>query len=164
MSETIPVRIVYEAADLLIGSWHNVCLGVWKLKPTVESTGAMKEQYVALARRRPAGIVLCGVIAAGVPIPDEAARSGLTAAMAAVDDKILAAAVTIEGEGFMAAAARAASASMSVLTRSRYPRKFFSTVEVGAAWVAPHASDAAGRSVPAGDVVAAASGFRARAR
>jgi hypothetical protein len=57
--------------------------------------------------------------------------------MDAVEKELVGTVVVLEATGFVAAATRAAIATMSLFTRSRFPRKFFASVDEAAAWLAP---------------------------
>lgn len=137
-------EITYAAHDLAMGRWKNVSFAVWRAKPTVESAVVLQDRYLALAKQAPAGFFTFGVIEAGVPNPDAPAHRAITAAMDAVENELLGAAVVVEATGFAAAALRAALATMSMLTRVRSPRRFFASVDAAAIWTAQLMPDLGG--------------------
>ena len=153
-----PPEITYAAHDLATGRWKNISLAVWRARPTVESAVALQEHYSALAKSFPQGFFSFGAIEAGVPNPDEPARKAISAAMDAVQRELLGAAFVVEDTGFGAAALRATLATMSLLTRSRFPRRFFSSVDDAAAWTARQMPDLGG----AGALVSSFAYFRLR--
>lgn len=136
MGDERVVEVMHKGDDLWIAHWGNVCFVTWRNKPTVEGATALGRHYLTLARKNPKGFFTFGTIEANVPNPDEPARKAISASMDAVEKHLLASAVAVEGTGFAVAALRAALATMSMLTRSRFPRKFFSTVGDAAAWMA----------------------------
>ena len=158
MADARVLNVTHRSDDLWIAHWGNVCFVTWRAKPTVESATAMARHYLTLARQHPRGFFTFGTIEANVPNPDEAARKAISAAMDSVEKHLLASAVAVEGTGFAVAALRAALATMSMLTRARFPRKFFADVDAAAAWMAkgwPELGDAP-------SIVSAFSEFRAK--
>ncbi len=139
-------QVTYATHDLAMGEWKNLFFGVWRAKPTVESAEMMRARYLALADRYPSGFFSFGLIEADVPNPDERARKAISAAMDAAEDRLLGATVVLEATGFGGAALRAALATMSMLTRSRFPRRFFGSVEDAAVWAARIMPDLGGAS------------------
>lgn len=151
-------EVSYAARDLATGHWKNLCVVVWRDAPTMESAEELRQQYLALARTAAGGFFSFGVIEAGVPNPDEQVRKAISAAMDAVERELLGAAVVVEATGFSGAALRAALATMSMLTRSRFPRRFFGTVEDAAAWTVARVPDLG----PVSGLITTMADFRAR--
>jgi hypothetical protein len=157
MSSSSPVRVLFSATDLAVGHWKNVCLVVWRAKPTLASAQELERQYRHLAKLHPRGFLSVGVIEAGVANPGDAERKAISSAMDAVQNELLGAAAVLEATGFAAAALRAVLATMSLLTRSRFPRRFTASVAEAAMWAAPLAPDLGGADA----LAAALAEFRA---
>ena len=137
MSAPPAPRVLFAAPDLLFGEWQNVCLAVWRAKPTLASARQLSTLYRATAKRHPQGFVVLGVIEADAMNIGDEERKAITAAMDAVEHELRGIGMVLEASGFVSAAIRAVLATMSQLTRSRFPRKVFGAVDEASTWLAP---------------------------
>ena len=73
----------------------------------------------------------------------------------AKENKLLGAAITLEGTGFRPATVRTLIAGLYLVTKKEYPHKVFEQAQAAVAWLVPLLKQA-GLAVNAGDILAAA--------
>lgn len=131
-----------DREDFLLAAWLNVLFFHWKKRPTLESALLAPAAFARQQQANPSGFVVCGVIEADTPLPDEAVRSAMVATFNADALKILAVAIVVGGESLTSAGKRAVLGGMNLVTRGRYPRTFPATIEGAAADVRAFVRDA----------------------
>lgn len=139
------VEVLLTSPDLLLGRWGNLSVTLWRDKPTSAGATSLERHYRSMITRYPSGFVSLIVIGAGTPAPDESIRKLITSTMDGAGDHLLSVGVVLEAQGFAAAALRAALTSMSMLTRSRFPRRFVSSVGEALEWLSASVRDDEGR-------------------
>jgi hypothetical protein len=130
-----PGMLMVETAtsDVVIGTWNNVAVGIWK-SPTAETFRAFMRCQDKLAGENPSGIFAMSIIEEGSPMPSRDARKQLADLVMAEKGRVILSAVVPEGSGFRAAAVRAVSGAMMVLSKPPFPQEVFSTVRDACQW------------------------------
>jgi hypothetical protein len=130
--------IVHEDDEVRIATWSIVLASRWHATPSKQKLELLGRQQRALAEstvdRR---IVVLTVLAsgAGLMLTNEA-RNAAEAVAKAGREYVAGLAQVVEGEGFMAATARAVMSGIQLAVRARYPTKVFGTVDEALPWVA----------------------------
>ncbi len=130
-------RVFAEAEGYRVVQWRNVLLTHWRAPVSMEGLDACDEASFDLAERY-AKVMVLNVIQYGLEIPPSEVRKRATAVLAKTADHVAAVATVLPGEGFWASAARAAVATMTLLSRARHPHKVFGTTDEAARFVHPH--------------------------
>jgi len=130
-------RICSEGADHRVVQWRNVMFTHWFAPVSVGGLAACETASFDLASRNPAGIVVFNVIEFGLQIPDAAARKKASAVLASTSAHVQVTTTVVPGEGFWASAARAAVATITLLSRAGHPHRVFSSTDDGAGFVLP---------------------------
>lgn len=130
-------RIFAEGAGFRIVQWRNVFLSHWSAPVSLEGLTASQEGSFDLATRHDKVMVL-NVVEYGLQIPAPEVRRKASSVLAATAGHVSAAATVLPGEGFWASAARAAVATITLLSRVGHPHRVFATTSDAARWVHPH--------------------------
>jgi hypothetical protein len=130
---------VVVGPEFRLGHVGPLAVSVWNGR----ATGAQVDRALALIRelveQNPTGVMLLAVLAKGCGIPDEEARSKLTAGLTRVRTHVRAVANVVEGQGFGGAALRGALTSIGLVIRPPYPQKVTASVSEAAAFLQQHA-------------------------
>lgn len=143
----LSTEILLVSEDLVLGRGGNLSIVIWRRKPTGAGAAALEQHYRSMMSRFPQGFASLIVIEDGTPTPDDHLRRQITATMDAPGERLSHVAVVLESKGFAAAALRAALASMSMVTRSRFPRRFVGSVDEAVSWMASGVRDDLGREL-----------------
>ncbi len=130
-------RICSEGADHRVVQWRNVMFTHWFAPVSVAGLAACETASFDLASRYPKGVVVFNVIEFGLQIPDTAARKKASAVLASTAAHVLVTTTVVPGEGFWASAARAAVATITLLSRAGHPHRVFATTDEAAGFVLP---------------------------
>lgn len=130
-------RIFAEGAGYRIVQWRNVFLTHWSAPISMEGLEASEAGSFDLAKRHETVMVL-NVVEYGLQIPSPEVRRKASAVVGATAGHVAAAATVLPGEGFWASAARAAVATITLLSRAGHPHRVFATTSDAARWVHPH--------------------------
>lgn len=130
-------RICSEGVDHRVVQWRNVMFTHWFAPVSVAGLAACETASFELASRYPAGVVVFNVIELGLQIPEAAARKKASAVLASTSAHVLVTTTVVPGEGFWASAARAAVATITLLSRAGHPHKVFQTTDDAARFVLP---------------------------
>ncbi len=149
----VPGRVVPSASSMLriddhehvyaqgeshrVVQWRNVLFTHWFGPVSEFGLAACERASFELASRHPQGLVVFNVIEFGLQIPSTAARKKASAVLNATAEHVRLTATVVPGEGFWASAARAAIATITLLSKARHPHKVFATTDDAARWVLP---------------------------
>lgn len=128
---TLAHDVVHDDEELRIVTWAGVLAHRWRATPTKDKLQILGRHQRMLAEstvgRR---IVLVTVLSpdAGLLLSSEARKEAETLAKAG-RELLMGLAQVVEGEGFMAAAARAVMSGIQLAVRAGYPVKVFGTLE-----------------------------------
>lgn len=117
--------------------WRNVFLTHWSAPVSLEGLQASEEGSFDLASRHDTVMVL-NVVEYGLEIPSQEVRRKASSVVGATAGHVSAAATVLPGEGFWASAARAAVATITLLSRASHAHRVFATTSDAARWVHPH--------------------------
>ena len=124
----------------VFAAYRNVLLASWKAqgtRPLIEALGRALASFVSL---HPEGVSSVHIIAAGLPLADNAAREALSDLMKAHDSHLACGGTVLDGTGFWASATRGVIMSLQMLTRSSFAvRTCASDAELAAWLLKPHA-------------------------
>ena len=130
-------RVFAEGPGFRIVQWRNVLFTHWSAPVSLEGLDASGEGSFDLATRYPK-VMVFNVVAYGLQIPRSDARRRASEVLASTSGHVAAAVTVLPGEGFWASTARAAVATITLLSRVGHPHKVFGTVEDAATFVLPH--------------------------
>ena len=126
-------RIVDDTCDHLIGTWQSVVFVVWRRETSVAGVGRLVGTLHELARGIANNVVLFVTAEEDALAPAPRARGPLAQMLRTAP--LASCAVTLEGEGFRAAALRAVATGIGLAARPRFPYRPFSTVQAAAVWL-----------------------------
>lgn len=129
--------VVHDDEDLHILTWGAVLVNRWRVTPSKAKLQLLGQHQRRLAEatvdRR---ILVVTVLSPGVGLLLTAeARKEAEAVAAAGREYLFALAQVVEGEGFIAAAARAVMSGVQLAVRAGYPVKVFGRVDEALPWV-----------------------------
>lgn len=130
-------RVFAAGAGYRIVQWRNVLLTHWFAPISLEGLDASHDGSFDLATRHPK-LMVFNVIAYGLAIPPPEARRKASEVLGATAGHVAAVATVLPGQGFWVSAARAAVATITLLSRAGHPHKVFATVEDATTFVLPH--------------------------
>lgn len=139
MSLTDTPQIMYEDAAQLIASWHNVVVSVMGHTPMTEA-GVRAQVATTSALGRASGpqrLVEISLFDRNAPVPSAEVRAVLEAGVAVVGPYYLAVAFIFEASGFRAAIIRGVLTSLSLLSRSEFSQRVFSSAPGCVEWCSP---------------------------
>lgn len=146
---------------LLVGSFGNICVVIWRSPPTIAAVERVSLEYSRMKSQFPSGFAPVIIVEDGVGLPDEAARKGLADLMDMYGRSMFCMAGVQEATGFRGAAIRSVLTAIDMLSQAPYPRRLFATVEQAAPWLTQHCM-AQPNSAPitAGSLIAAVTELR----
>ncbi|MBV1858894.1 MAG: hypothetical protein KUG77_10820 [Nannocystaceae bacterium] len=130
-------QICSEGADHRVVQWRNVMFTHWFAPVSVSGLEACETASFELAARYPAGVVVFNLIEFGLQIPEPAARKKASEALASTSAHVRVTTTVVPGEGFWVSAARAAVATITLLSRAGHPHRVFSKTDDAARFVLP---------------------------
>jgi hypothetical protein len=131
MQET--ARIVEDTCDHLIGTFQSVVFVVWRCETSVAGVSRLVATLHQLARGLANDVVLFVVAEQDALAPAPAARGPIAQMLQTAP--LACCVLTLEGEGFRAAALRAVATGIGLVAAPRFPYRPFSTVQAAAAWL-----------------------------
>jgi len=130
-------RVFAEGADHRVVQWRNVLFTHWFGPVSEVGLTASGAASADLSRRHEQLLVL-NVIDYGLSIPSPSVQKKASSVLAETAGHVAATATVVPGEGFWASAARAAVATITLLSKARSPHKVFATTDDAAQWALPH--------------------------
>lgn len=135
----LPIRVAHVSPELVLGSYSNVHISIYRATPSVELLKLDQRHHEALAATV-GSTVVCTVSAFGIKLPDSDARD-LASELVRKNARFVRAAATLtEGDGFWASAARSAVTAVFLLARQPYPSRVFADVMECGAWLSGYAN------------------------
>jgi hypothetical protein len=128
------------ADDLLVTAiWRNLMIAYFAGSSNALRMRAFRSTQRELSKQEdPVGcLIVQDLKTAGHFDLSEEMRLEVRAAITAYNDRDLAVAVAIDGEGLLAAASRSLVSGLILLARPKYPMKIFGTRALAAAWLLP---------------------------
>jgi len=134
------VRFLYADDTVSTAQSGPVCIVVWRGAVTLAPFEKQRAALAEVVEHNPAGVAFLCVVEATAKAPDDEMRRASAEMVTSHGDKIKCVAAVVEGEGFVAAVARAALTSMALLARPlKAPLSIFKRVDPAARWMAKHA-------------------------
>ncbi len=137
MTET--PKIVYEDAAQLLATWQNVLVSVLGRSAMTE-VGVRGQVAATAAHGRACGpqrLLEIVVFDRETPVPSAEIRAVLDGGVAVVGQYYLAVASIFDGSGFRGAVVRGVLTSLSLLSRTEFPQRVFSSTPECVAWCSP---------------------------
>lgn len=129
-------EIVKVGDGIVVGQVGNVCIALWRKKPTPERFEIQRACLEAAVKKTPGKIVFLCLVEAGTEPPDENIRKASSAMITGHGANLKAVAIVVEGTGFKAAISRTVLSGIVFLIRTPSPIKYFESAASGAAWLA----------------------------
>lgn len=136
-SVTLAHDVVHDDEELRIVTWAGVLANRWRATPTKAKLEILGRHQRQLAKASVGGrIVVVTVLSpdAGLLLTSEARKEAEALAKAG-RELLLGLAQVVEGEGFLAAAARAVMSGIQLAVRAGHPVKVFGTLDEALPWV-----------------------------
>jgi hypothetical protein len=113
----------------------NVCVALWRKKPTPERFRIQKQYLDEAVRARPGEVAFLCIVEPGSEPPDEDVRKASSEMVSAHGTNLKCVALVIEGTGFRAAITRSVLSGIVLVIRSPAPVKYFDTPSSAAEWM-----------------------------
>lgn len=133
------IRVISCSDGLGIAEVGSVSLIVWRAPVTGPRFERQREALEDVVRRYPGRAGVVCVIEASSPVPSEKYRNALTQLYASLGERLRCIVCVIEGNGFIAAAARSALSGMALMQPVRRANmKITASVEASVPWLENH--------------------------
>lgn len=136
-AEQSPARMVAQDSDHFVAIWQDTVISVFRGAATLLHVLTISNACKALLAERRGDITYLSVIERSSPPPTDTVRRELAVWSSDVVTKLAVAVMVAEGGGFKNALVRGVGVALTLLAPHKVPFKFTSTVEEGAALVAP---------------------------
>jgi hypothetical protein len=135
-------EFVQRGPDCAVATIADHVILYWKRKVVREGANWTRRAFLDVARRLPdSKIGFFTVIDAGCDAKAGAdVRDDMSELLKAYEDRIGAAAIAFEGQGFRMTMVRSIITAIALASRSRFPNSVFSKVPEAAAWMHSHTS------------------------
>jgi hypothetical protein len=133
-------RLLLADEKVLVGSFSNICVVVWRGVPTLDAIERVGASYTRMRGEFPTGFAPIVIVEDGVGLPEEPVRQKMADLMDRQGKSILSMAGVQEASGFRGSAIRSVLTAINLLSTATYPRKFFASVEQAVLWVLPYAN------------------------
>ena len=115
----------------------------WKGVTSVPVVQSLRERILSFAALMQRRIALFTIIDEAAPLPTSDARLAVTNVLRSCSDDLCCSAVTMEGDGFRAAAVRSVATGLAFLARQPYPHRVFPQTHGALVWMTTHLGGAA---------------------
>jgi len=135
----VELTLTHVHAGLVMASYGQVCVALWRSKPTLELFEVQRAELAAgVARHAGRQLFLCIVEAKADP-PDQPVRSASAQMISGHGRNLAGCACVIEGSGFRSALTRTVLTGITLLVRQPAPYRFFESTSVACGWLATRA-------------------------
>jgi hypothetical protein len=133
--QDIDFRVHDATADYCIATWRRVMFLVWKTGATAQGIEKSRQIMDSWGRRHRDGVMLVIVMPRILPSPpSEEARAAMARATQGKSN-LKGIAVIQDGNWFVRAAIRGATASRNLIDRARIPTRIYAKVDDAATWI-----------------------------
>ncbi len=129
------LRKLQDDPLILLGSYGNVLISVWRNAPTVRVLQDIEREFAKLQAELATKPGFLSIINPLPVVPGEELRREMVKVMDQLDNSAFAMAAVIEVQGFVGATFRGVIAALNIASRAPYPRKAFGTVAEAATWL-----------------------------
>jgi hypothetical protein len=128
-------EIVQVGDGIVMAQIANVCVALWRKKPTPERFEIQRKCLEAAVKRNPGRTVFLCLVEPGTEPPDDVIRKASSTMISSHGQDLRAVACVVEGTGFKAAISRTVLSGIVFLIRSPSPIRYFESAASGAAWL-----------------------------
>jgi hypothetical protein len=161
ISNSPRAEIHVGTADVVVATWKNVVLLVWRRETSVDGVRAAQKVFGALADVCASGVFLATIVEENAPAPSADARKELARFLTSCSGRMILSAVVHEGAGFRAAMVRSVVTGLALVAKLPYPHKVFATVTEADVWY--RANSPMARAWREGELVQISTDVRERA-
>jgi len=155
-----PLKSISVEPGLFYTTWSNLIFAIENTEPTVSYITALRTLIQQMRHDSGRGVGLMVVIRSDAKPPSDEVREQIKSAARSFHGDVLAFAHVVEGEGFLAAAKRAAFTLLVGTARLGFPIKVFRSVGEGMPWLLRTMGDALGEEITAGELQLLVEEFR----
>jgi len=155
-----PLKIVSVGSGLHYATCSNLIFAIENTEPSVAYINSLRILIGQMSRELGRGVGLMVVLHADTKPPSEEVREHIKSAARSFAPDVLAFAHVVEGEGFLAAAKRAAFTLLTTTARLGFPIKVFRSVAEGMPWLVRTVGDAFEEEVSMAELVRLVEDFR----
>jgi hypothetical protein len=155
-----PLQVVTLGPDLFYATCSNLIFAIENTEPSIAYIVALRTLVQRMNRELGRGVGLMVVIRADTKPPSEEVREHIKATAKSFGSDVLAFAHVVEGEGFLAAAKRAAFTLLMGSVRLGFPIKVFRNVSEGMPWLVRTVGNAFEHNLSMAELVRLVEDFR----
>ena len=155
-----PLQVISVGPDLYYATCSNLIFAIENTEPSIAYIIALRTLIQQMSRERGRGVGLMVVIRSDTKPPSEEVRDHIKNAARSFGRDVLAFAHVVEGEGFLAAAKRAAFTLLMGTARLGFPIKVFRNVGEGMPWLVRTVGDAFDEDVSLAELLRLVEDFR----
>lgn len=132
-----PLKFDVTAAldGLVVGTVGQVCLAIWRTKPTELLFEAQRMGLAEAVARDPGRVAFLCVVESTADPPDQKVRDASAAMISSHGKNLAAVACVIEGSGFRAAVTRTVLSGIALVARNAAPTRYFESVPAASVWL-----------------------------
>jgi hypothetical protein len=134
-SQNLRLRKLLDDPQILLGSYDNILVSVWRDVPTVRVLQDVARRSSELQSELSTKLGFLSIINPLPVVPGEELRREIVKVMDHLDSNAFAMAAVIEATGFIGATFRGVVAALNIASRAPYPRKVFGSVSEAGAWL-----------------------------
>ncbi len=129
------VKRLVEDENFMIVSWRNVLFRVGRGDADASHMETIHRHLEELATEYPQGIAFILWLYKDAPIPDSSGRGRATEMFKEMGEHLQGFGAVIEGRGFWASTIRSVLTGFTLMSRTRFPMKTFSTPHESVEWI-----------------------------
>lgn len=160
-SQNLQLRKWLDDPQILLGSYDNILVSVWRQVPTVRVLQDVARRSSELQSELATRLGFLSIINPLPVVPDEELRREMVKVMDHLDSSAFAMAAVIEATGFIGATFRGVVGALNLASRAPYPRKVFGAVSEASTWLSQSNTRAVSSASFATNLIAAATQLRA---
>jgi hypothetical protein len=130
----LKLQVVERSTEFSCGSYGPLAISVWD-RPATEPDARAASQLLRTLSTTRSEVLVLAILGPNTPPAGSEIRDIIGKALQDLGPKLRGSATVVEGQGFRAAALRAALLGMSMVVRSSHPQKTFATVGEAAAFL-----------------------------
>jgi hypothetical protein len=134
-SGTPELEVTHAADGLLMANIGQVCLALWRTKPTRALFETQREHLAAAVAKQPGRVLFMCLLEARVHAPEQDVRDASAKMISSHGRDLAGCACVIEGHGFRSALTRTVLAGIAFVLQTPAPFRFFDNAEAACEWV-----------------------------
>ena len=148
MAQPWTLDVKCRADGLLVGTIGQVCVAIWRTKPTLQLFRQQRRELGLAVASDPGNVAFLCVVEHSADPPDQDVRDASVAMIASHAAELVACACVIEGSGFRAAITRTVLTGMALVARNTAPTRFFERVPLASDWLCQRLGRQRGPGLP----------------